>query len=72
MLLRKATQVPQVAILTYRINDLNGHLKEHAKDYHSRRGLLKMVGQRRNLLKYLKDADIERYRALIARLGLRK
>ena len=62
----------QVAILTYRINDLNGHLKEHAKDYHSRRGLLKMVGQRRNLLKYLKDADIERYRALIARLGLRK
>lgn len=62
----------QVAILTYRINDLNGHLKEHSKDYHSRRGLLKMVGQRRNLLKYLKDADIERYRALIARLGLRK
>ena len=62
----------QVAILTYRINDLNGHLKEHTKDYHSRRGLLKMVGQRRNLLKYLKDADIERYRALIARLGLRK
>ena len=62
----------QVAILTYRINDLNGHLKEHVKDYHSRRGLLKMVGQRRNLLKYLKDADIERYRALIARLGLRK
>ena len=62
----------QVAILTYRINDLNGHLKEHAQDYHSRRGLLKMVGQRRNLLKYLKDADIERYRALIARLGLRK
>lgn len=62
----------QVAILTYRINDLNGHLKEHVKDYHSRRGLLKMVGQRRNLLKYLKEADIERYRALIARLGLRK
>ena len=62
----------QVAILTYRINDLNEHLKEHAKDHHSRRGLLKMVGQRRNLLKYLRDTDIERYRILIARLGLRK
>lgn len=62
----------QVAILTYRINDLNDHLKEHAKDFHSRRGLLKMVGQRRNLLKYLKETDIERYRSLIARLGLRK
>lgn len=62
----------QVAILTYRINNLNEHLKEHHKDFHSRRGLLKMVGQRRNLLKYLKDTDIERYRSLIARLGLRK
>lgn len=62
----------QVAILTHRINDLNEHLKEHHKDFHSRRGLLKMVGQRRNLLKYLKDTDIERYRSLIARLGLRK
>lgn len=62
----------QVAILTYRINDLNEHLKEHYKDFHSRRGLLKMVGQRRNLLKYLKNTDIERYRSLIARLGLRK
>ena len=62
----------QVALLTARINDLNEHLKEHKKDHHSRRGLLKMVGQRRNLLKYLKDTDIERYRALIARLGLRK
>ena len=62
----------QIAILTYRINDLNEHLKEHHKDFHSRRGLLKMVGQRRNLLKYLKDTDIERYRSLIARLGLRK
>ena len=62
----------QVAILTYRINDLNEHLKEHHKDFHSRRGLLNMVGQRRNLLKYLKDTDIERYRSLIARLGLRK
>ena len=60
----------QVAILTYRINDLNEHLKEHHKDFHSRRGLLKMVGQRRNLLKYLKNTDIERYRSLIARLGL--
>ena len=62
----------QVAILTYRINDLNEHLKNNHKDFHSRRGLLKMVGQRRNLLKYLKEVDIERYRSLIARLGLRK
>ncbi|MBQ0018035.1 MAG: 30S ribosomal protein S15 [Clostridiales bacterium] len=62
----------QVAILTYRINDLNEHLKANHNDYHSRRGLLKMVGQRRNLLKYLKSVDIERYRTLIARLGLRK
>ena len=62
----------QVVILTARINDLNEHLKEHKKDHHSRRGLLKMVGKRRNLLKYLKDVDVERYRTLIARLGLRK
>ena len=62
----------QIAILTERIAELNAHLSANAKDHHSRRGLLKMVGQRRNLLKYLKDADIERYRALIARLGLRK
>ena len=62
----------QIAILTYRINDLNEHLKVHAKDHHSRRGLLKMVGQRRNLLAYLKDKDLDRYRNLIARLGLRK
>ena len=62
----------QVAVLTYRINELNGHLKLHKKDHHSRRGLLKMVGQRRNLLSYLKKKDIERYRELIARLGLRK
>ena len=61
----------QVAILTYRINDLNEHLKIHKKDHHSRRGLLKMVGQRRNLLAYLKAKDLERYRTLIARLGLR-
>ena len=66
----------QIAILTYRINDLNEHLKEHKKDHHSRRGLLKMVGQRRNMLAYLKkndlENDLERYRTLIARLGLRK
>ena len=62
----------KIAILTYRINDLNEHLKEHKKDHHSRRGLLKMVGQRRNLLAYLKENDLERYRTLIARLGLRK
>ena len=62
----------QVALLTYRINDLNEHLKVDAKDHHSRRGLLKMVGQRRNMLAYLKEKDLERYRNLIARLGLRK
>ena len=62
----------QIAILTYRINDLNEHLKEHKKDHHSRRGLLKLVGQRRTLLAYLKENDLERYRTLIARLGLRK
>ncbi|MDR1246703.1 MAG: 30S ribosomal protein S15 [Clostridiales Family XIII bacterium] len=62
----------QVAILTYRINDLNEHLKIHKKDHHSRRGLLKMVGQRRNLLNYLRNKDVERYRTLIGRLGLRK
>lgn len=62
----------QIAILTYRINDLNEHLKVHKKDFHSRRGLLKMVGQRRNMLAYLKKTDLERYRNLIARLGLRK
>ncbi|MFV0314422.1 MAG: 30S ribosomal protein S15 [Anaerotignum sp.] len=62
----------QVALLTARINMLTDHLKEHKKDHHSRRGLLKMVGQRRGLLNYLKDLDIERYRTLIAELGLRK
>ena len=62
----------QIAILTYRINDLNEHLKIHKKDHHSRRGLLKMVGQRRNLLAYLKSKDINRYRTLIEQLGLRK
>ena len=62
----------QVALLTARINDLNEHFKVHPKDHHSRRGLLKMVGQRRNLLAYLKSKDIERYRTLIEQLGLRK
>ncbi|CAB1256687.1 ribosomal protein S15 (BS18) [Ruminococcaceae bacterium BL-6] len=62
----------QVAILTRRINDLTEHLKTHNKDHHSRRGLLKMVGQRRNLLKYLANTDIERYRAVISKLGIRK
>lgn len=62
----------QVALLTERINHLTEHLKEHKKDHHSRRGLLKMVGQRRGLLGYLKDKDIERYRAIISELGLRK
>lgn len=62
----------QVAMLTYRINHLTEHLKEHKHDHHSRRGLLKMVGHRRNLLSYLKKKDIERYRSLIQRLGLRK
>lgn len=61
----------QVAILTYRINGLNEHLKEHKKDHHSRRGLLKMVGQRRNLLRYLQNNDIARYRSLIERLHIR-
>ena len=62
----------QVAILTARINELTEHFKANPKDHHSRRGLLKMVGQRRGLLAYLKKVDIERYRSLIERLGLRK
>ena len=62
----------QVALLTARINHLNAHLKDNQKDHHSRRGLLLMVGQRRGLLEYLKKTDIEGYRALIAKLGLRK
>jgi len=62
----------QVAMLTRRINDLNEHLKEHKHDHHSRRGLLLLVGQRRRLLSYLQKIDIERYRALIERLGLRR
>lgn len=62
----------QVALLTARINDLTGHFKAHVKDHHSRRGLLKMVSQRRKMLDYLKSKNIESYRTLIARLGLRK
>ena len=62
----------QIAILTARINDLTDHFKANPKDHHSRRGLLKMVGQRRNMLAYLKSKDIERYRKLIESLGLRK
>lgn len=62
----------QIAILTARINELTDHFKTNPKDHHSRRGLLKMVGQRRGLLAYLKKTDIERYRALIEKLGLRK
>ena len=62
----------QIALLTERINHLNEHLKEHQQDNHSRRGLLKMVGRRRGLLDYLKAKDIERYRAVIAALDLRK
>ncbi len=62
----------QIAILTKRINDLNEHFKVHKKDHHSRRGLFKMVGRRRNLLNYLKKSDIERYRAIISKLGIRK
>ncbi len=62
----------QIALLTQRIDHLNEHLSIHKNDHHSRRGLLKLIGQRRNLLAYLKDKDIERYRAIIAELGLRK
>ncbi len=62
----------QVALLTERINGLTGHFKTHVKDFHSRRGLLKLVSQRRKLLDYLKRADTESYRSLIERLGLRK
>ena len=62
----------QVALLTARIEGLTGHFKEHKKDFHSRTGLLKLVGQRRKLLNYLKKKDVQRYRALIEKLGLRK
>lgn len=62
----------QVAILSRRINELTDHLKTHSKDHHSRRGLLRMVGRRRRLLEYLRREDVERYRALISKLGLRR
>ena len=62
----------QIALLTKRINDLTEHLKTHKKDHHSRRGLFKMIGQRRSLLSSLTKVDIERYRSIIARLGIRK
>ncbi len=62
----------QIALLTQRINELTEHLKVHKKDNHSRRGLLKMVGARRSLLKYLSEKDVERYREIVAKLGLRK
>nr|WP_038675104.1 30S ribosomal protein S15 [Pelosinus sp. UFO1] len=62
----------QIAILTERINYLTNHLKEHKKDHHSRRGLLKMVGQRRGLLNYLRNNDLERYRSILEKLNLRK
>ena len=62
----------QIALLTERINHLTDHLKTHKKDHHSRRGLLMLVGRRRRLLDYVKDNDVERYRGIIARLGLRR
>ena len=62
----------QIALLTQRILQLNDHFAEHKNDFHSRRGLLQMVGKRRSMLKYLKDTDIERYRELIAKLGIRQ
>lgn len=64
--------IVQVALLTERINDLNGHFKAHKKDFHSRRGLLLMIGQRRRLLAYLKKTDIKKYEETINKLGLRK
>lgn len=62
----------QVALLTERINELTGHLREHSKDHHSRRGLLMLVGKRRRMLRYLERKDLERYRSLVAELGLRR
>lgn len=62
----------QIAVLTEEINNLNEHLRVHKKDHHSRRGLFKMVGRRRNLLKYLRDNDVQRYREIITKLGLRR
>lgn len=68
----KGSAPVQIALLTERINHLRGHFDKHKHDHHSRRGLLKMVGQRRRLLEYMRNKDIERYRELIADLGLRK
>ncbi len=62
----------QIAVLTADINKLNGHFKDHPKDFHSNRGLMKKIGHRRNLLRYLKNKDVERYASLIKRLGLRR
>ncbi|MBP3869342.1 MAG: 30S ribosomal protein S15 [Faecalicoccus sp.] len=62
----------QIAVLTYKINRLTEHFKEHKHDYHSMRGMRKMIGQRKRLLSYLRDTDLERYKTLIAKLGLRK
>jgi small subunit ribosomal protein S15 len=62
----------QIALLTERINDLTGHLREHGKDHHSRRGLLMLVGKRRRMLRYLERKNLERYRSLVAELGLRR
>ncbi|GIN18902.1 MAG TPA: 30S ribosomal protein S15 [Bacillus bacterium] len=62
----------QIAVLTEEINNLNNHLRVHKKDHHSRRGLMKMVGRRRNLLTYLREKDVQRYRVLIDKLGLRR
>ena len=62
----------QIALLTARIQDLTGHFKDHKKDFHSRQGLLKLVGRRRNLLNYLRKTDVQRYRAILEKLGLRK
>lgn len=62
----------QIAVLTEQINNLNDHLRTHKKDHHSRRGLMKMVGKRRNLLTYLRNKDVQRYRDLITKLGLRR
>lgn len=66
-----ATEV-QIAMLTRRINELTEHLREHSRDHHSRRGLLKLVGQRRRLLTYLRGSDLDRYRTLVGELGLRR
>lgn len=62
----------QIAILTARINDLTEHLRVHSKDHHSRRGMYKMIGQRRGLLDYLRETDVERYRTIVSELGLRR